>query len=315
MIICVSLNTALDRVYDIPNFTVGGRFRVQTVREMAGGKGLNVARVAHQLGGDVLAVGFAAGHTGRRIEDLAKADGVRTAFVHIPGESRQCHTFVHQGSESTEVNEMGPTVTAEGVEALIALVREKVSPGDVVCMSGSVPPGVPRNIYAHLIREVRSRGGFPLLDSSADAFVLGLEAVPYAIKPNRPELEEYLGRAITLAELPEVALSFHERGIEWVLISLGEDGMVAAVGGAVWRVEVPEVQAVTPVGSGDSFVGGWATTLDRWKQREGFSDEMVVEALKRGSAAGVSNAMRLETGMVDPKQVEALMEQVRVHKL
>lgn len=315
MIICVSLNTALDRVYDIPDFAVGKSFRVASVREIAGGKALNVARVARQLGARVRAIGFVGGHTGRRIAELAQAEGLETAFVEVAGESRQCHTFVHAGRDSTQVNEVGPVLSAADVERLRPVLRENVRPGDLVCFSGSVPPGVPKDVYATLIRDVQEVGAVALLDSSGEAFARGLEAVPYAIKPNRPELEEHLGRPVTLDELPEIARAFHDRGIAWVLISLGEDGMIAAAAGAVWRVKVPRIEVVTAVGSGDAFVGGWAATVTRWADLRQPTEAQVAEALRRGAAAGVSNALRTETGHVDPEQVRTLMDQIQVFKV
>lgn len=315
MILSLSLNTALDRVYEIPDFRVGERFRVTNVREMAGGKALNLARVATLLGADVTAVGFLAGHTGAKIEELAQADGLRTAFVRLPGESRQCHTFVHQGQESTEVIEAGPVVADDDLRALENVLRQTINGGDLVCLSGSLPPGVPADAYAKLITLVRSLGARPVLDASGAAFQRGVEAVPYAIKPNRPELEEYLGREIPVDDVPQVAMSFHEKGIAWVLISLGGDGMVAAAGGSAWRVEVPAIQVVTAVGSGDAFVGGWAATLEQWGAAQEYSEEQIVAALKRGSAAAVSNALQVETGTCDVNQVRQLVELIKVTKL
>lgn len=315
MIVSVSLNSALDRVYDIQDFHMGGRFRVSQVREMAGGKALNVARVAGLLGAEVTAVGFLAGFTGGKIEELARRDGMRTAFVRLEGESRQCHTFVHVGDASTEVIEAGPLVSQRDIESLKQLMGETIGRGDVVCLSGSIPPGAPLDVYADLITFTRSLGAAPLLDASREAFRQALPALPYAIKPNRPELEEYLGRPISMDELPDIAMDLHQRGIEWVLISLGDEGMMAAVSGSVWRVKVPRIEVVTAVGSGDAFVGGWATTVSHHGAQERPTDELIAEALRRGSASGVSNALHVETGTCDPDQVAELMKQVEVIKV
>ena len=153
------------------------------------------------------------------------------------------------------------------------------------------------------------------MDASGAALRAGLDAGPYAVKPNRPEIEEYLGRKVDLDELPEVALELHRRGIAWVLVSLGGDGMMAAAAGGVWRVRVPEIEVVTAVGSGDAFVGGWAATVERHGPVPEPSEELIVEALKRGSAAGVSNALHVETGTCDPDQVADLMEQIEVTRV
>jgi fructose-1-phosphate kinase PfkB-like protein len=100
-----------------------------------------------------------------------------------------------------------------------------------------------------------------------------------------------------------------------VLVTLGGDGMMAAAAGGVWRVRVPEIEVVTAVGSGDAFVGGWAATVERHGPVPEPSEELIVEALKRGSAAGVSNALHVETGTCDPDQVADLMEQIEVTRV
>lgn len=315
MIVAVSLNSSLDRVYNVDDFALGGRFRVPHVTETAGGKALNVARIAHQLGAPVMAVGTLAGHTGARIEDLARLDGLRTSFVQVAGESRQCHTIVHGGKENTEILEAGPLVNTADLQALDTLLRDVLRPGYVVALSGSLPPGAPVDTYARLTETVREVGAYALVDASGETLQQAVRAVPYAIKPNEPELAQYVGRDLHIDDVPDVAAQLHKTGIAWVLVSLGAAGMIAAVGGALWRVRVPRIEAVSAVGSGDSFVGGWADVVARLADKGAPTEDDIVHALTKGSAAAVSNTMQLRTATCDVEQVAALAKEIVVEKL
>ena len=88
MIITVTLNTAIDKTLEVPNFRIGRRHRSVAQTTMPGGKGVNVARAIKLLGraGDRDRLhGRLDRHPHRR-----RADGrvVLTDFVRIGEESR-----------------------------------------------------------------------------------------------------------------------------------------------------------------------------------------------------------------------------------
>ncbi|WP_460370917.1 PfkB family carbohydrate kinase, partial [Actinocorallia lasiicapitis] len=69
MILTVTLNPALDVTYAVPFWAAHTTNRVVEVRERAGGKGVNVARVLRALGQDVLALGLCGGPAGGLLRD------------------------------------------------------------------------------------------------------------------------------------------------------------------------------------------------------------------------------------------------------
>src|SRR5690349_15211786 len=75
MLLCFTPNPAIDRVLIAPGFRHAESVRVADARESAGGKGLNVARVARALGLPARVCGPLAGANGRRIATLAEAEG------------------------------------------------------------------------------------------------------------------------------------------------------------------------------------------------------------------------------------------------
>jgi len=142
-ILTVTLNPALDQVYEVADFAVGKLNRPTSKTVTAGGKGINVARAYRALGGNAMATGLAGGSVGRDIVNAATNEGIPTAFVSIAAESRACVKVADSVTGVlTELNEPGPAVTAEEYGSLLARVRELLPDFDVIVLSGSVPPGV-----------------------------------------------------------------------------------------------------------------------------------------------------------------------------
>jgi tagatose 6-phosphate kinase len=144
MILTVTLNPALDITYRVPSVHLGETHRVTTVRQRAGGKGVNVARVLAELGEEVLATGLA-------------GSPVRRTVV------------VTDGVEATGFWEPGPRVTSEEWAAFQTHYAALVGRAAVVVLSGSVPPGVPVDAYADLIRAAQLLNVPSILDTSGPA--------------------------------------------------------------------------------------------------------------------------------------------------
>ena len=79
---------------------------------------------------------------------------------------------------------------------------------------------------------------------------------------------------------------------------------IAGYKGRFYKVNVPKITAVNPVGSGDSYVGGVAVALER-----GYGIE---DILRYASACGTANAMEEETGFVRKEVVEDLYKKITV---
>jgi fructose-1-phosphate kinase PfkB-like protein len=113
VIITVTLNAALDKTLEVPNFTPGRRHRTVEQTTMPGGKGVNIARAIKRLGQPVIATGLAGGATGTRIVEALTDESILNDFVRIREESRT-NTAVLDPTTGlhTEINERGPSVSA-----------------------------------------------------------------------------------------------------------------------------------------------------------------------------------------------------------
>ncbi|MGA9628412.1 MAG: 1-phosphofructokinase family hexose kinase, partial [Bryobacteraceae bacterium] len=250
MIATVTLNPALDKTMAIRGFAIGATNRASIEQIDAGGKGINVAKAARQLGCPAIALGFLAGSNGRWIADALQAMGIPCDFEWVPGETRVNLKIKDPltGTE-TEINEPGFQVGADHVQSLKRKIDEQAGQCSVMVFSGSLPPGVPPEIYAEFIRIARNRGAQTILDTAGAALKYGIAAGPDLIKPNRAEAEEVLETRIDgVAALVGAARRLLELGARVVVLSLGADGALAVSPRERWRAWSPSVTAASGIG-------------------------------------------------------------------
>ncbi len=309
MILCVNLNAAIDKTIVVDHFDLGQIHRPQSVLALAGGKGCNVARVLHTLKHEAVVTGWVGGYAGQFIEAQLQQDGMRTAFVQTAVESRMCTSVVDASNRSvTEIYEAGVPVQPFEVEQLLDLVRQRLDGARFLVLSGSLPPGAPRNIYAQLIEQAHTVGVPVLLDASKDALQLGLLAHPTFVKPNQTELAEILQTPLDSVEKQrEAAQAVARRYHTTVILSLGKQGALLADGQQMWQAVPPPVKALSAVGSGDSLVAGFVGAV--------VSGGSLSDALQMGVACGTANTLMLGAGRLQLDDVNTLRPQVALSAL
>ena len=303
-VLTVTLNAAVDKTYRVEGFCLDRVFRVESGRVVAGGKGINVARVLHTLGVPVMATGFLGGHNGAFILDSLKQEGIPSDFVWTQGESRVCLAVIDpiHGTQ-TELNEIGPEIHPEEVTALEDKLRQLLRRFDYVTLSGSAPPGVPDDFHARVIRMGREAGVRVVLDSSGALLRYGVEAIPWMVKPNRAELAAVFGREPAGREgALEMARRLREKGIEIVVVTLGKQGAIWVSAEGEWFAQPPEVEFVSAVGSGDSMLAAMLYAVI-----QGMS---APDVLRWGVAAGAANAAVFGAGFCTREQIETLIPKV-----
>ncbi|MFE1770314.1 1-phosphofructokinase family hexose kinase [Streptomyces sp. NPDC059008] len=258
MILTVTLNAALDITYRVPRLRPHSTHRVTEVSERPGGKGLNVARVLAALGHRTVATGFAGGGTGEALRALLADTEVTDALVPVGGATRRTVAVVDAATgDTTQLNEPGPTVSPAEWEAFLGTYRELLGEARAVALCGSLPPGVPVDVYARLTRAARTAGVPVLLDTSGEPLRRGLAARPDLAKPNADELAALTGSTEPL----RAARDARRRGAHAVAASLGADGMLAVTADGAWQAAPPRRFAGNPTGAGDSAVAGLLSGL------------------------------------------------------
>ncbi|MFE0463017.1 1-phosphofructokinase family hexose kinase [Kitasatospora sp. NPDC058965] len=258
MILTVTLNAALDVTYRVERLHAGGSTRVRSVAERAGGKGVNVSRVLHGLGVDTLVTGLAGGTTGRAVRQELALAGLPDALVTIGRETRRTVAVVdEQAGETSVLLEPGPTVTAGEWHSFTTRFTELLPGAKAVVLSGSLPPGVPVDAYATLLRLARAQRVPAVLDTEGEPLLAALPARPALIKPNADELTATTGLADPLAAIAALRTA----GARTVVASLGPEGLLAVTPEGSWRARPPHPVAGNPTGAGDAAVAALAAGL------------------------------------------------------
>jgi 1-phosphofructokinase/tagatose 6-phosphate kinase len=312
MIITVTLNAALDKTLEVPNFTPGRRLRTVDQTTMPGGKGVNIARSLKRLGQPVIATGLAGGATGARIVAELTDEGILNDFVRIHEESRTNTAVVDPTTGiHTEINERGPDVSPQELD----LFREKLlylAKGASICVfAGSLPRGVDPGIYGELIRELRRMDVTTVLDTDGEPLRLGVRAEPTIVSPNELEAEELVGHEFNDDEdRAEAVVEMTRLGAGHAIMTVG-DGCFARVQEngtpAVVRVRVAEQDARSPIGSGDAFLAGYVAAT--------YSRRDPIYALRYAVACGAESTQHFGAGVIEPGRVERLLPEVELEHL
>jgi 1-phosphofructokinase family hexose kinase len=314
MIITVTLNAAIDRTLAVPNFRLGRRHRSVEQRSMAGGKGVNVARALKKLGQPVIATGVAGGPTGTRIIEQLTEEAILNDFVRIREESRTSIAVVDPTSgEQTEINERGPSVSQSELELFVDKLLYLAKGAAVCVFSGSLPRGVPTELYADLIAQVNKLGVTTVLDSEGEALRLATRAAPTVVTPNELEAEELVGHEFSDEhDRPEALREIIDLGAREAIMTL-PTGCVALVGNdgerGLYRATIEQgvVESVSSVGAGDSFLAGYVASR--------YAGRSADECLRYAVACGAESIQHFGAGVIDPKEVHRLLDEVTVEPL
>jgi len=304
----LTLNPAVDKAVTIDRFEVGQVNRIATVRLDAGGKGLNVARVLHHLGAPTVAVAPVGGGAGQFLASRLTEEGIPFDFLTIAGETRTNLKVVDpvRGTH-TDINEPGPHLGSADLGCLADKLLAGIGPGDWVVFSGSVPAGVPQDLYGRWIAEAKAAGAKTVLDADGELFTRGLEGGPDLVKPNRAELEKWAGRPLTTtAALLDAIAQLRAAGARTVGVSLGSEGAWLVTDAGAWHAPGLKVDAKSTVGAGDALVGALTFGLS-----QGLAPAVV---LARAVATATASVVRPGTGAGDPQEIERFLALVAVHQ-
>src|SRR3954464_14355068 len=306
MIITVTLNAAIDKTLAVPNFRLGRRHRAVEQTAMAGGKGVNVARALKTLSMPVIATGVAGGPTGTRIIEQLTEEAILNDFVRIREESRTSTAVVDPTTgQQTEINERGPAVSEAELDLFVDKLLYLAKGAHLCVFSGSLPRGVPDDLYARLIAEINRLGCLTVLDSGGGGLRVGTRAEPTVVTPNEPEAEELVGHEFSedgdrRAAVHEVV----ELGAREAIMTL-PTGCIGLLGSGSDRVLLSAsidpgvVEARSTVGSGDAFLAGYVAAR--------YGDKAAEECLRYAVGCGAESIQHFGAGVLDPREVERLL--------
>jgi 1-phosphofructokinase/tagatose 6-phosphate kinase len=264
----------------------------------------------------VIATGLAGGATGTRIVDQLTQLSVLSDFVRIREESRTNTAVIDPTTgEQTEINERGPSVSEQEIELFVDKLLYLAKGASMCVFAGSLPRNVDVDVYAGLIRELKRLDVETLVDTDGDPLRRAVRAEPGVISPNVLEAEELVGHefndeedhCIAVREMAE--LGAHEA------IMTSPDGCYAhmvpkdpGLPPSLYRLRVRHgaVEPHATVGSGDAFLAGFVAARYNGRSTE--------ECLVYGVACGAESTRHLGAGLIDPGQVERLLDDVEIER-
>jgi 1-phosphofructokinase family hexose kinase len=307
-------NLTIDRTLAIEELRPGEVLRFERAVVSPGGKGVNVARVARELGAGAVLVGFVPGRTGTAGAALLADEGLALRGVEVGGELRSTAVVLERSGRVTVFNEPGPPLASGDWERYEAAVAEVLSGERVLACSGSLPPGAPADAYARLVALARGVGALAVVDVGGSQLAAALAAGADVVTPNLAEAEGLLhGRADETVEAGDPAVvskralaaarALVERGARRAVVTAAAAGAAVAEGSSEWWLAGLSVAAVrNPIGAGDALVGGLALALER--------GETFAAAVSAGMACGAASVETDVAGVVVPGRVAELLSSV-----
>lgn len=309
LISTITLNPSLDQHLIVDGLVVDGPNRWSRLHRYAGGKGIDVSRAIHEMGGRTIAYGFIGGAVGRAVEIFLDEEGVPLSFTPIKGETRTNFIITDsQTNHQTRIDAPGPHIT-KGEFARFERKMQRLRPSpDLIVVGGSAPPGIPNNVYYTITKEAKGFGVRTILDADGQWLAEGVKAKPYLIKPNVREAEGLLKRKLPdEAAIIKAARDIVEMGIEIAVISRGKDGIIAATKDTVLKVTPPEVKVKSTVGAGDCTIAGLSLKLA--------GEEPLTKACRLAVALGTAAVLTPGTELARRADVEALLPKIKVKNI
>lgn len=299
MIYTVTFNPSLDYSIRIDDFKTGMLNRTSYEEIRVGGKGINVSIVLTSLGVENVALGFIAGFTGDQIETGMQNLGCKTDFVHLPHGFSRINVKL-SGEQETEMNGMGPAVSAKTVDQFMLRLQRMLKSGDTLVLSGSIPHSMPQDIYERILETIDTKQIRVVVDTSSNLLRRTLAFHPFLIKPNLMELGELFERSLVdYDDIVGCAKHLQEEGACNVLISMGSEGAILVTEeGQVFSAPAPAGNLVDSIGAGDSMVAGFLA---------GYMEcNSMVDGFAKGIAAGSATAYK--AGLATREEIAAIAQ-------
>jgi 1-phosphofructokinase family hexose kinase len=308
LIVTLTINPAIDRIFSVDRLAFEDRSYINSIRESAGGRGINASKVIQTFGGETHAVLICGGDSGQRMQEHLAGGGYPITLVPVQNAVRTNLTITDKHGLTVNLNETGPTLAKTEVARVERAVKDVLEHASWLLVCGSVPPGVPTSFYGKLVAMARKKKVKTLLHADGNHLREGIEQKPTVVTPNQQEAERLLGRTLlTRTHCLEAAAQIRAMGADSVVLSLGSRGAIGAFADGLIEALPPRVDAVCPIGAGDALTAAYAWSCTRKNNS--------AEALRWGVAAGTASARLPGMNFATLLQVEEIYKQVELRRV
>lgn len=306
-IITITLNPAIDKNYTVERLAPEHKLRCPNPRIDPGGGGINVSKALKELESESLAVFFSGGRNGAYLEDLLKELSLNIYPIQIKGETRESVVIVDQASgKEYRIVVEGPEIGLVSFEEIIQQLR--VNRPAYVVASGSIPKGLPEDVFARIAKVARELNARFIADTSGEPLKRAVDEGVFLLKPNLKELSSLVGvESLQLNDVDEAAMELIHKGkCEVLVVSLSSSGAMVVTKEGYHHIPAPTVERKSTVGAGDSMVAGMI-----WSLMQGKS---YLEMAMTGVACGTAATMNPGTQLFRKADVEKLLQWIERRK-
>lgn len=305
MIVTITFSPCIDKSTSIKKLVPDKKLQCMAPKLEPGGGGINVARAIKKLGGEATAIFPSGGYTGKYFNHLLEQENIHSVIIETQNETRE-NIIIMDEAENCQYRfgMPGTPLTADEWKDCLHAVME-IDDISFIIASGSLPPGVPNNIYALLAKISKTKKAKFIVDTSGEALTEAVEEGVYLLKPNLGELCMLSGKAELLQhEIIATAKEIIARGkCEVMIVSMGKAGAMLVTKDVAELITPPPVIRKSTVGAGDSMVAGIVYFLSQGKN--------ILEAAKYGVACGTAATMNTGTELCNKKDVAHLYKSIR----
>jgi 1-phosphofructokinase family hexose kinase len=304
-ILTLTVNASIDHILQTERIQLHEKNILTSHHSFIGGKGINVAYSLGKLGIPTIACGLIGKDA---ISDLTEKFREFDIKVQFTTTHSTRHTFKLTDKfegDDTEFNQPGITIAPEQFEQLFTILQNSMDGIHWLVLSGSVPPGIPVNIYADLIEQYHHNNVFILLDTSGFALEKGMQAKPTMLRINHSECAELFPACNhTPAEIRNIVHNIHQKGIKYCVISYGSEGAIGSDGDIIWKVKVPRVKPRSLTGAGDAMTAGLVSSLSKGIT---FKDSLIFS-----SALATASTLQLEPGDFLQRDLDQFLQETTI---
>ncbi len=305
----ITFNPCIDKSTTVPAIIPEAKLYCTPPKFEPGGGGINVARAIKKLGGEALAIYPSGGYSGKFLNVLLEKEGIKTLVVETLNHTRENMIALDVSSNKQYRFGMpGSPLSNEEWQRCLKLV-EQLKDVTFIVASGSLPPGVPADIFAQIARIAKSKGAKLIVDTSGDALKYALEEGVYLVKPNLKELASLTEREeVSISEVSDNTNKLITEGkTEAVVVSLGGSGAMLATKYEYFQITPPVVDIKSTVGAGDSMVAGIVLSLSKGIP--------LTKAVQYGVACGTAATLNPGTELCKLEDVQQMAAKIKCNLL
>ncbi|ABK03105.1 PfkB domain protein [Arthrobacter sp. FB24] len=309
-VLAITANPAIDVTYCVNDLRPGETNRIPAPHRRAGGKGINVARVAHSQGHPAFVITTAGGHDGTSLRHDLELSGIPHRIVPVAAETRRSIAFVDRTTKLTTIfNETGTALGHDEWQELRDTANRCLTGASgfpsigVLVGSGSLPPNAPPGFYGDLVRSAHSNGVPAIIDTTGHELIAAARSGADLLKPNHHELTSTMNDP----DLQSAARKLIQAGAKTVLVSAGAEGMHAFTADEPhrhWTARLPQALDGNPTGAGDASVAAAAVAFCA-----GTSDPRTI--LRAAAAWGSAAVLMPLAGEISPRH-QAIANQLHI---